>query len=164
MNILLAIDSSDASKKAVQFVGSFLADGAADNAVTLFHVVESLPDYLLVRTAESSDENMFRKVADELNAGNKAEGQKLLDETRRRLLESGVPEAALKTKLAVKDALPEAKKVIAALAIIEEMQAAPYDVVCLGRRGTSASAGVFPGSVAEKVLREGQGRTIWVVD
>ena len=131
--------------------------------MTLFHVVESLPDYLLVRSAESAD-GVFRQVADELNASNKADGERLLEETRKLLSEAGVDDSAVQTKLAVRDALPEAKKVVAALAIIEEMQQGPYDVICLGRRGTSATAGIFPGSVAEKVLREGQGKTVWVVD
>jgi len=163
VNILLAVDASDASKKAVAFVGRTLASCTGDHSVTLFHVVESLPDYLLVRSAETSDGNVFRQVADELNASNRVDGERLLEQTQGILTSAGVANSAVCTKLAVRDGLPEAKKVVAALAIIEEMRG-DYNVVCVGRRGTSATAGSFPGSVAEKVLREAHGKTVWVVD
>jgi hypothetical protein len=70
-------------------------------------------------------------------------------------------------KLVVREGRPEARKVVAALAIIEELNRGPYEIVCLGRRGTGAAGTAmssFPGSVAEKVLRSAQGKTVWVVD
>lgn len=162
MRILLAIDSSDASRKAVKFVGEILSGKQGGQAhVTLFHVVESLPDYLVSRTTSS---DAFRQVAEELSNSSQEDGQRLLKENRSVLLELGVPPQAVETKLETRDCLPEAKKVVAAMGIIDEMNAGPYDVVCVGRRGTSGSAGSFPGSVAEKVLRQGHGKTIWVVD
>ncbi len=44
------------------------------------------------------------------------------------------------------------------------MKKGDYQVVCVGRRGTSSAQGSFPASMAEKILQESRGRTIWVVD
>ena len=88
----------------------------------------------------------------------------MLAEHKQALLKAGVASAAVQTKLQVTDCLPESKKVAAALAIIGEMQSGTYDLVCLGRGGATGLAASFIGSVAEKVLRAGQGRSILVVD
>ncbi|HUG94011.1 MAG TPA: universal stress protein, partial [Planctomycetaceae bacterium] len=155
MNILLAIDGSAASDKAVRFVGDLLAlSGREDLKVTLLHVAESLPDELLSLT-DPSRQVRYRTLADELDQAVRTEGERLLTEERQSLIAAGFPATAIETKLVVREGRPEARKVIASLAIIDEMQNGPCDVVCLGRRGTGAAGaamGSFPGSVAEKVL------------
>lgn len=162
MNVLIAIDGSDASKKAVSFVGRTLGRSATkDVAVTLFHVVESLPDFVLSRT---SSDDAFRQVAHEWFEANRREGETLLVRQKEVLVDAGIPADAVQTKVEIKEGLPEARQVLAALSIIDEMQQGTYDVVCLGRRGGSVSGGSFPGSVAEKVLREARGKAVWVVD
>ena len=165
VNILLAVDHSDASRKAVDFAGEVL--GKTDSggiAVTLLHVVESLPDYLLNRVTDENVSSADKQVADEWTENDRAKGEELLAESKRHLVDQGVGETTIETKLLVKSGTPEARKVVAALAIIEQMKQGPYDVVCLVRRGFAAAAGSFLGSVAEKVLREAAGKTVWVVD
>jgi nucleotide-binding universal stress UspA family protein len=165
LNILLAVDDSGASEKAVAFVGEIFGQRVGGGfSVTLLHVIESLPEFVLTRAARPGTGTAFREVVDEWQTVGRDEGEQLLNEKRQSLLNLGIPQDALQTKLVVKDALPEAKKVVAALAIIEEMKAGPYSAVCLGRRGATAAAGSFLGSVAEKVLREAEGTTVWVVD
>lgn len=165
MKILLAIDASDASRKAVEFLGKAFGDNApATLSITLLHVVDSLPDYIMSRSSDPHAAPAFREVATEWTASARNEGEKLIATYASRLTSAGIPGAALNQKLVTKDALPEARKVIAALTIIEEMKTGKYDVVCVGRRGTSAASGAFPGSVAEKILREAMGTTVWVVD
>jgi nucleotide-binding universal stress UspA family protein len=165
VNILLAIDHSDASRKAVRFVGdAFGRNLSGDLSVTLLHVGDSLPEFILSRSADAEAGNAFRQVAEEWTATARSEGESLLAAQKEALVEAGLPQESVRTRLILKEALPEAKKVAAALAIIEEMKTGDYDVVCLGRRGTSPAISVFPGSVAEKVLREAAGRTVWVVD
>ena len=168
MNILLTIDRSPASDKAVRFVADvFGRAGRDDLQVTLLHVAESPPDELLFVTGDPSKQAQYRKLAEELEQSSRTEGERLLAEKQQALVASGLPSAAVHTKLIVRDCRPEARKVVAALAIIEEMQHGPYDVICLGRRGTGAAGAAmssFPGSVAEKVLRAAPGKTVWVVD
>jgi nucleotide-binding universal stress UspA family protein len=165
LNILLTIDHSEASRKAVRFVGEMVGGRPAEFAtVTLFHVIESLPDFVISGTSHPQLASAFRDVAQEWTETDRRSGDKLLAERKKQLVELGVAAQSIQTKLVVKNALPEAKKVMAALAIIEEMKQGPYTVVCLGRRGASAADGVFPGSVASKVIREAQGKTVWVVD
>jgi nucleotide-binding universal stress UspA family protein len=161
VNILLAIDQSDASRKAVDFVAQTAGRMPAGSvSVTLLHVIDSLPDFIVTRQSEQ----VFQQVAKEWSSTSHSEGERLLETHRRKLESAGIPGSALKTKMIEKDALPEARKVMAALTIIEEMKSGQHDVVCVGRRGVSSASGAFPGSVAEKVLREAQGTTVWVVD
>lgn len=165
MNVLVAIDHSEASRKAARFVADmFQGRSANDVSVTLVHVVESLPDYVFWHASQSDSGDDIRRVADDLAAKNRTRGEELLNEQKQALVEAGLPADSVGVKLLSKEALPEAEKVVAALAIIEEMKAGPYSIVCLGRRGSSLASGSFVGSVAQKVLREAYGRTVWVVD
>lgn len=161
MNILLAVDGTQASRNTVQFVASAVAKSAGTK-VTLYHVVETLPEYLLDRGTDGGP--VYRQVIDDLTATRKAAGERLLQEMRQVLTSAGAAESNVHAKLEVRDALPEAKRVVAAMAIIDEMKAGNYDVVALGRCGSPSSERTFMGSVAEKVLREARGRTVWVID
>lgn len=165
MKILVAVDQSQATDRAVEFVGRTLAphaEGAA--SITLFHVVESLPEELLSRAEGSEHAVAYRQVCQDWDVQRRTDGQVLLEKQKSTLQAAGVSQADITCKLVERESRPGAGKVMASLAIIEEMQAEDYQTVCLGRRGASGAAGSFLGSVAEKVLREAQGRTIWVVD
>lgn len=162
MKVLLPVDRSEASAKAVQFVGKMLAGRAGLDHVTIYHVAEFLPEFMLTDLPEAG--LTTRSLAERWATRAKTDGEKLLAEQRQALIAAGVAEAALETKLELKDCLPESKKVAAALTIIAEMQNNAYDLVCLGRRGASALSHSFIGGVAEKVLREAHGRSVLVVD
>jgi nucleotide-binding universal stress UspA family protein len=131
--------------------------------VTLMHVIESVPEHFTARGGAQSPE-AFRKLAQECLAHDRTTGQELLQKSHRSLEQAGVASSAVHDKLVVKESLPEARRVVAAQAIIEEMRQQPYDVVVIGRRGTSPAAESFLGGVAEKVVREAKGKTVWVVD
>jgi len=162
VKVLLAIDDSPSSRKAVEFVCSLFGKCPAVEAqITLFHVIESLPDFVARRSA---DQAAFRQVADEWEQSRVATGQRLLSEYTQALVAAGVPAARISARICRKEGRPESARVIAALAVIEEMKSGNYDVVVVGRRGTSSSIPSFTGGVAEKVAREAYGRTLWVVD
>lgn len=165
MKVLLAVDRSKATDVAVAFVAKVFAphvEGAA--AITLFHVAESLRDEMLTFTHDAVRADELHKVMEHIEAERKQEGERLLERQRQALMDASIAEADIERKLVTRESLPGAGKVMASLAIIEEMKAGDYDVVCLGRRGASGAEGSFLGSVAEKVLREARGRTVWVVD
>lgn len=165
MKVLLAIDDSEVSRKAVAFCGKMLGRGTyPDLDVTLFHVVESLPDFILARSGDTSGGSAYRQVAEDWAENNRQGGEKLLSAQKQALAATGIPDERINTKLCQKESRPEARRVVAAMGIIEEMKSGRYDVVIIGRRGASASLETFLGSVAEKVAREANGRTLWIVD
>lgn len=165
MKILLAIDGSATTEKAVRFVGKIFGPrGGEGTSITLLHVVESLPEFLLSRAAEGEQADAYRRVWREWEETNRENAERLLEEQKQVLVAAGINESAVETRLVHREARPEATKVVAALALIGEMKSGDYDVVCLGRRGSTGAEGTFLGSVAEKILREAQGRTVWVVD
>ncbi|MCC6972368.1 MAG: universal stress protein [Phycisphaerales bacterium] len=164
MNILLTLDSSSATDKAVAFVCEIIRRGGTNGInVTLFHAVESISESYLL-SATSAVAEALKKSARELEMAAKANGEKIIERQRQKLIEAGAAEESLTSRIVVREGLPESRKVSAALAIIEEMKSDSYDVVCLGRRGSTEAQGSFLGSVAEKVLREAVGKTVWVVD
>jgi nucleotide-binding universal stress UspA family protein len=165
MELLLAVDKSDASIKAVRFVSKMFGGNTRnDVSVTILHVIDSLPDFLVQRCADAEAGSAYREVATEWTASDREAAERMLADQKQVLVDAGIPEASVETQLVVKEARPNTEKVVAALAIIEKMQQGSYAVVCLGRRSTSPVGSVFLGSVAEKVLREAQGKTVWVVD
>lgn len=165
MKVLVAIDDSEASRKAVAFAGKLIGPRSAhDCEVTLFHVCESLPEFILSRSKGGEANAAFRQVADEWASTGRALGEKLLEEQALTLTAAGIPPAKVNVRLCQKEARPEARRVVAALAIIEEMKQGGYDLVVIGRRGTSASIESFIGGIAEKVAREARGCTLCIVD
>ncbi len=162
MKVLVAVDNSDASKKAVSFASRLILGEKSDSAsVTLFHVVESLPEFIVARSTAGG---AFATVAQEWSDINLKIGEQLLEAQKQTLVAAGVPAARIHTTCRQKESLPESSRVVAALAIIEEMKSGNYDTIVIGRRGTNALISSFLGGVAEKVAREAFGRTLCIVD
>lgn len=163
MNVLMCVDHSDSSKKAVAFAANLLGKiSGKELSITLFHVAELLPEYLL--SDDPAPGLTLRDLAKAWSERSKMRGQELLAQVRQEFLQAGVPAECLREKLSTMDCLPESKKVAAALSLIEEMQNGPYNVVCIGRRGASGLGSSFIGGIAEKVIRESAGITVWLVD
>lgn len=162
MKLLLAVDHSESTTKAVSFVGRLCGPRTAgDLQVTLFHVTEELPEFIVSR---QKDDAAYERVAKDWTENQRQEGEQLLARLRASLVGSGIPDSAIVNRLVTREGLPESRRVIAALAIVEELKSGGHDVVVLGRRSTSAAVGSFPGSIAEKVTREAIGKTVFIVD
>jgi len=159
VKILVAVDGSAAARKGVSFAAN-LARGASAE-ITLFHVVECLPDFLVQKAGGGG---AFATVVTEWAKSNAEGGERLLTEMRQSLLAGGLATAKVQTKCCQRESRPEAKRVVAALAIIDEMKQGGYDVVVLGRRAHSAHSDTLIGGVAEKVAREAHGKTVCIVD
>jgi len=163
VKVLVAIDESEVSRKAVALIGTWF-NQRQDIDVTLFHVVESLPEFILSRSSQGGADNAYRKVADECAEACRTQGSRILADAAQSLTASGLVAGKVTTKLAQKEGRPEARRVVAALAIIEEMKQGNYDLVVIGRRSSAACSDTFIGGVAEKVTREANGRTVCIVD
>lgn len=165
MKVLLTLDQSPASEKTVSFVGQVFGKSSQPGLeITLFHVAEAPPEFITSRSQPASGDNAFQKVADEWVRENQAAGERLIAQAQQKLVAAGLPASALKSKLVSRDARPEARRVVATIAIIDELKSGGYDVIVVGRRGNSASVTTLFGSVAEKVARECHGKTVWIVD
>lgn len=162
MKVLLAVDASPVSRKAVEFVGQiFGARQNKDLSIVVLHIVESLPEYLVQKSAATG---AFQQVAAEWAASNLAAAQTLLSETQTALQSAGVVGSVITSKIISRESRPESSRVVATLAIIDEMKSGGYDLVVLGRRGNSANVESLIGSVAEKVARAANGVSVCIVD
>jgi nucleotide-binding universal stress UspA family protein len=162
---LLAVDASEAARKAVRYVGRLLAGrSAADVSVTLFHVVEDLPPDLLPPHEDAATHKALSQALHHWSSQATVRGEKLLGEHRELLLAAGVPAEAVHAKCKVERALPEARRVVAALAVLDEARSGGYGTVVVGRRGAASLPDLYLGGVADKVSRHLTGATVWIVD
>lgn len=163
MNVLICVDHSPSSQKAVKFAAGVLASANHSGlSITLFHAAGILPSHAV---SDQPAKGMTARSTAEADAERAiTQGNQLLADQQGVLEAAGVPASSIQVKLCQMECLPEAKKVAAALTIIDEVKQGSYDVVCLGRRGASKLASSILGSVAEKVIRECQGKTVWLVD
>lgn len=157
MKVLVAVDSSPDSSNATQHVAKLLANVPGVH-VTLVHVVESLPAYVVQRGGEGGS---LAEVAKEWAEHNRQHGEQLLANNKATLTSAGFSAGNVETKLLVKEGLPEAHRSIAALALISEMESANYDLVVIGRSDSHSPTQI--GGIAEKVVRAATGKTVWVV-
>ena len=81
MKFLIAVDDSRASNKAVQFLGQMLGSRTdwKNVEITLFHVVESLPEFIVARSRQAQPGGAFRQVADEWDESNRTAGERLVE-------------------------------------------------------------------------------------
>lgn len=162
MNVLVCVDRSEVSRKLVRRVAEWLGRRAGEDQITLYHVAEFLPEFLLSEHPEPGLTS--RSLAERWATRARTDGEKLLQDMADQLIAGGLPAGVVSRKLDLEECLPESKKVAAALAIIREMQAGNYDLVCIGRRGASELSLSLIGGVTEKVIREAHGRSVLVVD
>lgn len=147
--VLVAMDSSENSLRAVEHAGFMLAD--TDCQVTLFHSKRHLrrfvPQEVIVAAPEL--EELWREKATEQIGPQmqKAKGM---------LLEAGLGEGQITTKLV--DGSRSA-----AADILKEARGNGFGTIVLGRKGRSSVKEYLMGSTTSKVLQDSNGLAIWVV-
>jgi nucleotide-binding universal stress UspA family protein len=146
--MLIAVDASENSSKAVHYVGSFAAD--SEGELTLYHVVRSfglgfLEDFSVrdedvdafVEEAESNVQRMFRSYRESLE-------------------KTGVASARISTKHIL-------QRQSRAADIIREAKDGKYGTIVMGRRGLSRVDEFLMGRVTNKVLSRAEGFAVWIV-
>lgn len=162
VKLLLCVDASGSSDRAISRVTELGLGHSKSNSVTLFTVCESLPEHVF----EISEKvGMHAKeLASAWSLKSRSAGEQALAQAKAKLLESGLPESAIHIKLCVADATPESRQVAAAASLIEEMTSGNYNLVVIGRRGAKHLSENLIGSVADKVIRAASGRSVLLVD
>jgi nucleotide-binding universal stress UspA family protein len=146
--MLLAVDGSDSSRKAVDYVGSFAATTEAE--LTLYHVVRSfglgfLEDFSL----KDEDIDAFVEEA-------KSNVQRTFRSYRERLDKAGVSPDRISTKCTLQSYSRAGE-------ILKEARNGDYGTIVMGRRGLSKVREFLMGRVTSKVLSRAEKCAVWIV-
>ncbi len=134
MKVLLAIDGSEGSEKAVGFLNNLIG-GIKDMDITILHVVKPL-DYRYVSVETGGP--TWQKILDELEAGARQKARELLEETE------GLFPKHIKTNVMVSVGDP-------ATEIVNVAKEITADMIVMGSRGLGRIQGLLMGSVSNRV-------------
>ena len=158
-NVLIAVDGSQNSRRAVEYAGKVFSPNPEARLV-LFQILPAISRMNLdkkeikeidARKVERPDlAGLYWRVEDEDKMN------KFFAEAEDILGKAGVKSEQIKSKFGV-------KKLEIADAILEEAELGKYDTLILGRRGLSRVREFFMGSVSTKVVREARGCAVCVV-
>ncbi len=161
---LVVADESHASKHAVAYVAKMIGRRKGFR-LCLAHVLPPLPSQLLeFRGAENPDEE--KRLDAELKAKQRRflavareAAEKVLAGAFSTLRKAGVPRSMIETRFfaSVNDGG-------AALQILKIARAGRYRTVVVGRESVSWFRDLFHGDLAEELVRQGRGLTIWVIE
>jgi nucleotide-binding universal stress UspA family protein len=161
--VLLAVDGSDSSEHAVRYAGHVLAP-IPDCPITLFHVLRGIPPELLehggretAEAEERADEELRRQREAWLDSEREAE-YPVLARAREALEQEGVAAGRIEVKLAkhlTEQSVPKQ--------ILKAARSCGCDTVVLGRHALSPLEKLFAGSVADQVVQNAEGLTVWIV-
>ena len=144
--ILLAVDGSENSRRAVDYVGSIAAETKAE--FTLFHVVRRfsfLDDYTL---QDHEVEGFWEEVKKDI--------PRMFRFYKTNLERAGVDGARISTRANLDSASR-------AMDILQEAKEGNYGTIVMGRRGLSKVRQFLMGRVTNKVLQRAEKFAVWLV-
>lgn len=145
-HLLLAVDESENSRRAVLYVADFFGDHQ-DVAVTILSILpEPSEDYF---ASEGERRQWLEEKTRALNG--------ILGEYRKILAAGGIPEGKIETRLSVRQCSSIGD------AILEEQEQLSCCIVVLGRRGLSHQEEFVFGSTTGRILRRAKRCAIMVV-
>jgi nucleotide-binding universal stress UspA family protein len=160
MRILLAVDESQNSDRAVKYVGSLL-NSTPEAAVTLFHVLKPMPRGLLEHGGSENPDaeaQLSQQQRREQEAWIRQEAEAecpFLVKAFETLTQSGFDGNRVALRIGHEDDI--------ARNILEEARNGNYETIVVGRHGTSGIKRLFGGGVTDQLLRDAKGFAIWVV-
>jgi nucleotide-binding universal stress UspA family protein len=147
--LLVAVDASENSHKAVHYLGSFAKHTAAE--ITLYHVVRQISlTYAtnLIPRNEQREQKWLTKIT--------RDTESMLSEYAERLEKAGVSPSRINTKYTLESSSRSAD-------ILKEARGGNYGTIVLGRRGLSRVRQFIIGRVTNKVLSQADGLAVWLV-
>lgn len=147
--ILLAVDVSENSHRAVVYAGDFTA--STESEITLYHVVRSF-GMGIVDENSILDEEMKERFVEEVQN----DVPRMFSRHTESLKRCGVARSSISSK----HTFPSYSR---AADILREAKEGGYGTIVLGRRGLSEAPEFLMGSVANKVLSRAKGIAVWIV-
>jgi len=146
-NFLIAVDDSDNSRRAVQYVGYLLGHMKGVH-VTLLHVIpEPEEDYF---PEDEQKQQWLKKYREKLDA--------ILDEYGRMLVAAGFTEDTVEKRLSLRYCPSMAECILA------ERDERQYATIVVGRQGLSRKEEFLFGSISSKIVNHARRCTVWVVE
>ena len=159
-NVLIAVDGSRNSLRAVEYAGRVFAANAEARLV-LFHVLPAISRTSLNREEIRAIEGRKAERADLADLYWQLEDEEKMSrffkEATNLLVQVGVEPEQVESKFGVKDGE-------IAPAILEEVKRGHYETLIVGRRGQSRMREFFLGSISTELVREAQGCAVCVVE
>lgn len=146
-NILVAVDASENSQRAVHYVGNMLG-GVDGFKVTLLHVIREPEEDEFPDQAEK--EKWYRE--------HRREVDRMLEEYRGMLVGSGFAEADVSVRSSMRYCPSMAECILA------ERDSLEYATLVVGRRGLSLKEEFLFGSISGKIVRIARNCAVWVVE
>ena len=146
-NVLVAVDDSDNSCRAVAYVG-FLLGGIPDIHVTLMHVIPDPEEDYFPDEAQKQDWlDAYRQKMDGV-----------VETYRQMLIADGFAADAVDTHLPLRYCPSMAE------CILTERQQRLYSTIVVGRQGLSRKEEFLFGSISSKIVNHARHCTVWIVE
>jgi nucleotide-binding universal stress UspA family protein len=147
--ILLAVDGSDNSKRAVEHIACLVSTFKKTPKITLLHVlpISDKAKWVL-------EEEMHEELIDKLEEIRRSKFNKIFEEAEESLEKYGVKKDVISRKVRIGD---PAKK------IVEEAEEGKYTTIVMGKRGRSKIAEALVGSVTKTVVDRAKDYDIYIV-
>ena len=145
--ILLAVDASEKSRRAVSYVAQMLGGFAGFNVIFLHVINPPEEDYFASR---SEQEKWLQKYRLEIDGR--------LEEYRQILVGEGFDPQALSLIITLRDRPSLAECILA------QQNRLGCSTIVVGRHGISRSEEFLFGSISSKIVKHAQNSTVWVVE
>jgi nucleotide-binding universal stress UspA family protein len=162
-NILVAVEDSEASDRAVSYVAQIL-DGRREFEVVLFHMPASIPPQLL-EFGGAEDPAQEQRAQAKLGTARAtwmrevaSAAQPIFARAKTRLHQAHIAAEAVKTELFI----PPAEQSLEA-GILETARTHECGTVVVGREEFSRFQDLFRSHVADKLIQEADHLTLWIV-
>lgn len=159
--ILIAVDDSEHSARALRYVGALLYD-VRNVQVTLFHVLKPMPRELLEHGGSENPAEEIR-LAKELHQDQEnwmhAESMMeypILAQALELLGKTGFPLDRVTLKLGYEGDI--------AHDILDEARTGGYGTIVVSRHGSNGMKRFFGGGITDQLLQDASGYTLWVVE
>ena len=156
--ILIAVDGSEGSLRAVDYVGRQFS-GMEDLRITLLHVLPYVPtsfwDDGHILTKE--ERQVRKEVVDIWLRNQQLKLEPIFRPAKDALLRRGIRDEQIDTK-GISDSADVAGS------ILEEVADGGYQTLVLGRRGLSPAKRLLMGSVTSKIIDHGAGNAVCIVE
>ena len=158
--ILIAVDDSDESARALHYVGALLRD-IQDVNVTLFHVLNPMPRELMEHGGSENPETehhlgeQLRKDQEEWIRTEGVIEYPILVTAMERLGQTGFPLDRVTLKLGHERDIADS--------IMDEARAGGYGTVVVTRYGPTGTTRLFSSRITDRLVRDLSGVALWVL-